>query len=306
MLKAISDLFARINLGEPVTAHGLRVFPVFPLDADPVKFLLLADSLAQGLAEIREADTGHGPWFRELLIETWADRPVLLRESDLLVGGRQDRVADRTCLLPAHGRTVIPVSCVEAGRSHYADAEHFVAGVAGADLGIRHERLRQTATTHDRPDQDQTWKLVAERRQRASFVDGSGSLHQAQIAPDPAIEETVAALPAVLGTSGLVLARVTDSGPRAVAVELFSNRDACRVAWPSLVRAAAQTVTQRKADPRISRTEVRKLFADIAQVEGRSVPALGLGTLTLFTSGKIAGSALVLNGIAAHIALVRG
>ena len=42
--------------------------------------------------------------------------PILLVEGEMLVGGDQNRTMNVTVLCPPQVRTVVPVSCVEAGR----------------------------------------------------------------------------------------------------------------------------------------------------------------------------------------------
>ena len=56
------------------------------------------------------------PEVPQLAVTNLSDLPVLLVEGEMLVGGDQNRTMNVTVLCPPRTRTVVPVSCVEAGR----------------------------------------------------------------------------------------------------------------------------------------------------------------------------------------------
>ena len=72
----------------------------------------------------------------ELPFENLWKYPVLLLDSEDLVGAKQNRVLNLTILAPAKRVIIIPVSCVEADRWHAESdtlrpAEHLVYSRAG-------------------------------------------------------------------------------------------------------------------------------------------------------------------------------
>jgi hypothetical protein len=66
--------------------------------------------------KVRVTELNAGGSVPELRLENNADLPVLLVDGEELVGAKQNRVLNLTILAPAKRTTVIPVSCVEAGR----------------------------------------------------------------------------------------------------------------------------------------------------------------------------------------------
>jgi hypothetical protein len=66
------------------------------------------------LLTIREK--GEAGTVPELLVINEADSPVLLLDGEELIGVKQNRTLNTTILLKEHSRTIIPVSCTEAGR----------------------------------------------------------------------------------------------------------------------------------------------------------------------------------------------
>ena len=93
----------------------------------------------------------------ELTVENRADLPVLIVDGEELVGAKQNRVANLTMLLPAEKTTIIPVSCVEAGRWSYSRRDFGVTDrvqnargraekLADVRESIRHKRQSDAPT----------------------------------------------------------------------------------------------------------------------------------------------------------------
>ena len=80
-------------------------------------YLTLDEALARKMAEITEVSAGGS--VPDLLFRNKGDQAVFLLDGEELVGAKQNRILNITILAPAHKDTVIPVSCVEAGRWHH-------------------------------------------------------------------------------------------------------------------------------------------------------------------------------------------
>src|SRR5580704_5666256 len=113
---SLKDDFARIRVGTPTIYRNLTVFPLLrpePACAEP-DYLLAEDAIGQGLAEITELPGGGS--VPELQFANNSPRAVLLLDGEELIGAKQNRVLNLTILASPKAVTVIPVSCVEAGR----------------------------------------------------------------------------------------------------------------------------------------------------------------------------------------------
>jgi hypothetical protein len=121
----------------PAEAQRDGRLTVFPLLADgevQLPYLLLADAMESGTLRITEIGQGTVP---ALLALNQGDADVLVLDGEQLIGAKQNRMPNRTILLPAKSETRIPVSCMEQGRWHY---RHRSAGPESADsLRFRHE-----------------------------------------------------------------------------------------------------------------------------------------------------------------------
>src|SRR5260370_19582317 len=115
-MRNLQEEFSRIDIGRSSEFRNLILFPLMRRNAavQPLDYLLLEDGIAQGKVRVTELHAGGS--VPELRLENNADLPVLLVDGEGLVGGKQNRVLNLTILAAAQHTTVIPVSCVEAGR----------------------------------------------------------------------------------------------------------------------------------------------------------------------------------------------
>ena len=116
-MNPIHRVIENTTVGEAVTHETLSVFPLLVEEPFAKDYLTLDEALAAGTGTITEvSESGSVP---ELLFRNTGHQAVFLLDGEELVGAKQNRVLNITILAPAHKDTVIPVSCVEAGRWHH-------------------------------------------------------------------------------------------------------------------------------------------------------------------------------------------
>src|SRR6266436_7495342 len=138
----LHEEFSRIEIGQSARLRNLTLFPLVRkrIPVQHPDYLLLDDGIAQGKVRVTELNAGGS--VPELRLENSADLPVLLVDGEELVGAKQNRVLNLTILAPAKHTTIIPVSCVEAGRWGMECSDLQVADHVMYSLG-RGERVTQ-------------------------------------------------------------------------------------------------------------------------------------------------------------------
>jgi len=113
---SISEELTHVEATGPSTFKNLSLFPLHrpDLTASEPDYLLLEEAIMGELARVTEV--GAAGSVPELKFENGAEKPVLLLDGEELIGAKQDRVLSLTILAPPMHTTLIPVSCVEAGR----------------------------------------------------------------------------------------------------------------------------------------------------------------------------------------------
>jgi hypothetical protein len=113
-MNPISALPSVLSIGEPQVAVNLTMVPLLRREPPALAYLTFPAALKQGSVEVTEL--GDGGSVPEVKVDNRGDLPVLFLDGEALVGAKQNRVLNLSVLVPARATTVIPVSCVEAGR----------------------------------------------------------------------------------------------------------------------------------------------------------------------------------------------
>ena len=129
----VSLLSGGLRAGDWHSSGPLTLVPLFGGIPAPT-YVLAADAFEAGLLTISELGEGSVP---QLVADNKGDLTVLLLDGEHLEGAKQHRVLNVTVLLAPHHRTVIPVTCVEQGRWHYAERSDFSSSPIAANPGLR-------------------------------------------------------------------------------------------------------------------------------------------------------------------------
>lgn len=106
-------------------------------DALGSRYISFADAMKSGKVKVSEWYSNNDADVHVLTVKNNSQKTVLIREGDLLLGGKQDRMSAETKLVPPGKSSVfLNVFCVEAGRWD-TKARPFTAG-GSADAALRH------------------------------------------------------------------------------------------------------------------------------------------------------------------------
>src|SRR2546423_13664419 len=103
-----------VEVGRPVAAGPLRLFPLFASGPSAPDYVPGPEAGSAGAITVDER--GDGAEVPELVLTSGAALPLLLLEGETVLGVKQNRPLNVSVLCLPHTPTVIPVSCVEAGR----------------------------------------------------------------------------------------------------------------------------------------------------------------------------------------------
>ncbi len=288
-------LLERAMVGYPITRSGVSLYPVTIHQHHPH----IATGAGAGIV-IEERPDASVP---TLVVRNDAPVPVLLVEGETVVGGLQNRVLNVSVLVPAATTLEIPVSCVEQGR--WNGGGRFDRGSTFASRRVRAAKVRTVAEglRHGgakRSDQGAVWSAVHAELSRLGVEHATGSLTAADaaLAADGrlanAADELVAMGP-LPGQCGVVVGH----GSRIVAADVFADPDSLACHWEAIVRAhMLDAPTQVLGAPSITRAV--RFLRRFALASDRVAPGVGLGREHHVTNAKVAGQALVWDGVLVH------
>jgi len=292
-MRTLQEEFSEIEIGRSSEFRNLILFPLMRRSAVvlPLDYLLLEDGIAQGKVRVTELHaSGSVP---ELRLENNADLPVLLVDGEELVGAKQNRVLNLTILAPAKHTTVIPVSCVEAGRWGMECSDLHVANHVMYSLG-RGERVTQvTAAMRSngtrKSDQGAVWRNIAAKATRLKASSPTGAMSAIYERHASSVEEFARAFTWQEGQCGVGFA----IGGRILGLEIFDHPEVMRRFFQKLVRSYALDALDAPAANETASVEaVCALVTQIGAAQSFSEQALGLGKDVRFNGSEISGAAL--------------
>ncbi len=209
-----------------------------------------------------------------------ATKNALLLDGEELIGAKQDRVLNLTILAPPKRLTVIPVSCVAAGRWHMASAAFrpaphvmYARGRAARTSQITRS-MRSTRTP--RSDQSAVWSDIAAKASRMDAASPTQAMAAVYDQHALTTEEYVRACDCAPRQAGVVFA----IDGRAVGMDLFDHPHTLRRLFPKLVRSyaidALETTTE-AVPRRIDHPSIKDVMEGIATASIFAQPAVGLG-----------------------------
>ena len=299
--RIVEDWLRHLVLGPPTfDADGdlpnMVVYPIYPteISPDPSGMVSLSDGLRKG---VRLSDTG---LVSQVHVNNPLDAPILVGESDILIGPTQLRSVQISCLVPPNRRASLPVSCVEAGQPTVYQAE-FTAAEA-CPWYIRSFKTEQLAR-HGEPHQHRIWDNIK------SYLQGAGAV----------VSKThdVRAVFSRYGADLRVLSDVFPAKPGQVGVvsavgqdlflELFGDPEMFEERYEKVLESALIEAVAHPTDQITPPGHARDMLDELAHasrdsklVQSRSLESSGRSLV--FSADGISGSALLSGSHPVHLA----
>lgn len=303
-MNAIVDSLTAIHPGEPRQYRNLWVFPLLGEGPAEPDYLLLEEALEQGLARVGEAsEDGRVP---ELEVVNDALRPVLLLDGEELLGAKQNRILNLSVLAPPRQRTLIPVSCVEAGRWHPNSATfsasgrtHFASGRARTASSVSQSLLRERTR---KSDQQAVWAAIAAKSARLQVRSPTAAAAALYEANRAGLGEFQQAFTASAQQVGAIFA--INGAP--VGLELFDSPRTLARSLAKLVQGyALDALDTTPQDAAPVPSAAADLLAAVGAAGIQRFPAVGLGEDLRLSGAGVTGGALVLDGRVVHLCAFR-
>ena len=138
-------------------------------------YLTLKRGISAGFVEITECEVST---VGTVLARNKANVPLVLIDGDEIVGAKQNRIMNRSLIVPPLTTMEVSVSCTEQGRWHYdrtGDRAHFDYSDIAADFSTRRNKA------HDLYENDScqstVWNSIHDLERKTSFKSRTSALH---------------------------------------------------------------------------------------------------------------------------------
>jgi len=279
------------------------IFPLIGADAGSERdYLLLDEAVQSNLLVVEEISAGGS--VPELKATNSSRLPVLILDGEELVGAKQNRILNLTVLVAAQSTTVIPVSCVEAGRWSYS-SRHFrpssrvqyPSARAAKSAHVTWSMRTRSARTSD---QHAIWEDIAGKADRLASPSRTGAMAAIFETHPSRLENYLRAFPIVDGQVGVIFA----IRGKIYGMDLFDHPDTFQRNWPKLLRGYALDAIDPLATAPGRRPSVlaaRRFLGLVEKAERFETKAVGLGMDIRLDSPSVVGGALAALGRTLHL-----
>lgn len=293
-MEPLSATLKQLDIGDPVTAHNLAMFPLMGGGLADPGYVTLDEALATGRFKVTELSDAS---VNALFVENKLDQAVFMLDGEELVGAKQDRVLNLSILVPAMTTLTIPVSCVEQGRwsdvSRFFSSGGHVHEARGRALRSRSvsERMLRSAGRDHRGDQHEVWHEMAS----AAFLLGADSPTMAMRDVFKRHERTVESYVSELRPLDHQRGAVFALNGALAGLELFDSPSTLSELLPKIVRSYALTALARPSNDGHeppSKNSVMQLLERVSSVPCEMFDAVGEGRDVRLNGSDIQGAAL--------------
>jgi ARG and Rhodanese-Phosphatase-superfamily-associated Protein domain len=173
--------FTQIHVFSPLVFRNLAVSPLVVSNPRADDYSTLDEALTTG--RVRITEVGEAGSVPELKLLNDTDHPILLLDGEELTGARQNRICHLTILAPPRAETIIPVSCVEAGRWSWRSQAfstsgnvHFASSRARKARDVSDSLYRRSAP---HAKQDLVWSDISSKLDRLATRSGTAAMFDA-------------------------------------------------------------------------------------------------------------------------------
>ncbi|MBK7729472.1 MAG: hypothetical protein IPJ33_13535 [Gammaproteobacteria bacterium] len=304
-MKALDIALSGIRMGSPVTLENLTMFPLLGDAVGQPGYLTLEEALQSGLVRVTEvSEQGSVP---NLCLVNEAEIPVLLLDGEELVGAKQNRIVNLTIMVAAKSETVIPVSCVEAGRWSRQSDEFSAAGRAHFSRGraekTAHINASMGADGTRYSNQSAVWDAIAEKSQRMQARSPTGAAAAMYDDNVVTLERFIAAFSAAELQNGAAFA----INGQLIGMDLFDSPVTLAKQLKKLVTSYALDAIDERSDKAVAGTgaDCQTLIEAIRRAERSHYRAVGLGEDVRLDSPEINGGSLIVDDRLVHLCAFR-
>jgi len=271
----IDQLLRQVQLAKALNYEGLTAYPLIRDMLLAKDYLTLDEALANKTAVITEVSEGGS--VPQLLLRNKGGQAVFLLDGEELTGAKQNRILNISILAPAMKDTVIPVSCVEAGRWSHSSPDFSTAPRAqfSASRAKRSAFVSEDIcqTGQRRSNQGEVWDDISAKLDSLGSQSDTQAVESAFMDHDQQLNAYVEHLRPVENQFGAVFA----VKGRITGLELFDSQETCRALMPKIIRSYALDAidpglragaTVNSASPEAFLLQVRNAAINEAQAVG--------------------------------------
>jgi len=280
-----------LNFLDGQISGSMEVIPVKAQFDGSFEYLTLGEAMKSGFLKVEEIDeSGSVP---EVLVVNKATLPVLIVDGEELEGAKQNRIVNTSILLREKSKTIIPVSCVEAGRWHYTSKDFRDSGRVAAKC-VRFEKSVSVTESLEGSseylsDQRAVWDAVDRLHSISGSYSVTGAMDAAFQKHENRLEEFIKPFKVSEGQNGILVA----IDGVIVGLEFVSRHSTYKKLHDKIIKSyAIEALSRGETDP-LTKDDIKTFIDEITSSKETRKESPGYGFDYRFRSENCIGSALI-------------
>jgi hypothetical protein len=285
-------------VSEPLIKNNLSVFFLSAEEKKIDNYLCFSQALKKDLVSVNEVNERGS--VRYLKLSNKSNQKILVLESELITGNalKQDRVVDRTTLVPENATIMLQVSCCEKNRWSPAVANNLSVSDT---LFFSKGRLDNSIDIYEKSKTDQfkIWDNISERLKDFKIKSFTGSTEEIYQKRKNDIEDLLLSFKPKFNSLGVAIA----IGNQIISIDIFSDSNIFNIYFPRILRSVIiDSYTKKPYQNIICKENVYKLLRQFekSQKKLHKSPGGCLGEEIKFNNNQVVGSCLHYNDMMIH------
>tara|TARA_B100000965_G_scaffold333582_1_gene298529 strand:- start:46 stop:996 length:951 start_codon:yes stop_codon:yes gene_type:complete len=285
-------------VSEPLRKNNLSVFFLSSEEKKMNNYLCFPEALKKDLVSVNEVNERGS--VRYLKFFNKSNEKILILESELITGNalKQDRVVDRTTLVPENTTIMLQVKCCEKNRWSPIIANNLSVSDT---LFFSKGRLDNSLDIYEKSKTDQfkIWDNISERLNDFKIKSFTGSTEEIYQKRKKDIEDLLLSFKPKFNSLGVAIA----IGNRLTSIDIFSDSYIFNVYFPRILRSVIiDSYTKNPYQKFICKENVYKLLRQFekSQKKLHKSPGGCLGEEIKFNNNQVVGSCLQYNDTMIH------
>jgi len=293
-----NNLNFQFVVSEPLRKNNLSVFYLSAEEKKVDNYLCFSEALKKDLISVNEVSERGS--VRYLKLCNKSNMKILVLESEIITGNalKQDRVVDRTTLVPENTTIMLKVSCCEKNRWSLAVANNLSVSDT---LFFSKGRLDNSIDIYEKSKTDQfkIWNNISERLNDFKIKSFTGSTEEIYQKRKNDIEDLLLSFKPKFNSLGVAIAM----GNHIISIDIFNDINIFNIYFPRILRSVIiDSYTKKPYQNFICKENVYKLLRQFekSQKKLHKSPGGCLGDEIKFNNNQVVGSCLQYNDMMIH------
>ena len=282
-----------VQILESKSSKAIGVVQFRTAEQDTFLYKSASYAIKNRMIEVKEvSDSGS---VNDLFVINYSDFYVFFMDGDILKGAKQNRVLNTSVLLKPHSKTVLPVSCVEAGRWRYSSSKFDVEERYSAPPDLRFSKAKKVSMNLEcnrefSADQREIWNYVEKVSDLNDVISDTSNLSDVFCRRENDLNSATKDFEANKEANGIaVFVNGKLSG-----VDVFNRKDVYEEYFTKILNGIAMETNYSRdlgesVDEGKASEKVQEFLKNIDSAAKKEYNAVGAGTEKRFDSKDIAG-----------------